>query len=55
MPVALHTHFKGTVHQMYECVSEVWLHLERLSGILRRKKTEKLVHCGTHQSPHVHC
>ena len=28
MQVALHTHFKGTVHQMYECVSEVLLHLE---------------------------
>ena len=48
-------HFKGTVHQMYECVSEVLLHLERLSGILRRKITEKLFPCVTHQSPHVHC
>ena len=26
-----------------------------LSGILRRKKTEKLVPCVTHQSPHGHC
>ena len=25
--------FKGTVHQMYECVSEVLLHLEMMSGI----------------------
>ena len=25
---------KGTVHQMYECVSEVLLHLERMSGIV---------------------
>ena len=56
-------HFKGTVHQMYECVSEVLLHLERLSGILRRKKKQKncspmsliKVPTCTAQSPHGHC
>ena len=61
-------HFKGTVHQMYECVSEVLLHLERLSGILRRKKNRKTlchssksprallkVPTGTAQSHHGHC
>ena len=33
---------KGTVHQMYECVSEVLLHLGRMSGIVFTAQTAQI-------------
>ena len=33
---------KGTVHQMYECVSEVLLHLGRMSGIVFTARTAQI-------------
>ena len=33
---------KGTVHQMYECVSDVLLHLEKMSGIVFTVQTAQI-------------
>ena len=37
-----HLMVKGTVHQMYECVSEVLLHLGRMFGIVFTAQTAQI-------------